>query len=92
MTIRVKFLAYFRDLFGTKETTVELPPGAVLRDLLGRLGDSPERRKAILTEKGEIHSHVVVMKNGVPAQSQGGMNALLADGDTVAVFPFLGGG
>ncbi len=92
MKIRVKFLAYFRDIFGAKETTVELPPGALLRDLLGRLGDSPERRKAILTEKGEIHPQAVVMKNGVPAQSVGGMTAQLADGDTVAVFPFLVGG
>ncbi len=92
MKIRVKFLAYFRDLFGAKEISVDLPPGALLRDLLERLGDLPERRKAILTEKGEIHSQVVVMKNGAPAQSAGGMKAPLADGDTVAVFPFLGGG
>jgi len=92
MKIRVKFLAYFHDLFGAREITVDLPPGARLRDLLEGLGDSPERRRAILTEKGEIHSQVVVMKNGAPAQSARGLNAPLADGDTVAVFPFLGGG
>jgi len=92
MKIRVKFLAYFRDLFGAKETTFDLPPGALLGDLLERLGDTSERRQAILTEKGEIPSQVVVMRNGWPAQAAGGLRAPLADGDTVAVFPFLGGG
>lgn len=92
MKIQVKFLAYFRDLFGAKEITLDLPTGALLGDLLERLGDTPERRQAILTEKGEIPSQLVVMKNGWPVQSAGGLKTPLAEGDTVAVFPFLGGG
>jgi molybdopterin converting factor small subunit len=32
------------------------------------------------------------MKNGTPVQGQDGMESLLQDGDTIAIFPFLGGG
>ncbi len=92
MKITVKFLAYFRDIFETKEREIGLPDDASLGDLLEFLGDSSERRSQILTGTGQIHPQVIVMINGTPALSLGGSNAPLKDGDLVAVFPFLGGG
>jgi MoaD family protein len=90
--VRVKFLAHFRDIFKTKEREVSLPDGARLRELLDFLGDSSDRRDQILAGKDKLHPQVVVLINGTPAQSVGGLDARLRDGDLVAVFPFLGGG
>lgn len=92
INVRLKFLGSFRDLFLARERTVTLTLGAVLRDLFAGLCDSAERRLAVLTDGGEIRPDVVVLINGIPWQSAGGMEARLGDGDTVAVFPFLGGG
>jgi MoaD family protein len=92
MKIRVKFLAYFRYIFEAKEREIGLPNEAKLRDLLELLGDSAERRDHILAGKNKVHPQVIIMVNGTPAQSLGGLDARLKDGDLVAVFPFLGGG
>ncbi len=92
MIVRVKFLAHFRDIFETKQREVGLPDEARLRELLDLLGDSSSRRDQILAGKDKIHPQVVVLINGTPAQSVGGLDARLKDGDLVAVFPFLGGG
>jgi MoaD family protein len=90
--ITVKFLAYFRDIFETKERDIGLPDDSRLGDLLELLGDSSRRRSEILGGSNQIHPQVIIMINGMPAQSLGGLNARLKDGDLVAVFPFLGGG
>lgn len=92
MKIKVRFLAYFRDLFGEREKEVRLPEGAHLRQLLEVLCDSPERRAQVFVEEKKLNPHAVIMKNGRPVQSSGGLDALLADGDVIAVFPYLGGG
>ena len=52
MTVRVKFLANFRDLFGAREIELVLPPAARLRDLLREICDSPERRAQVLAAWG----------------------------------------
>jgi molybdopterin converting factor small subunit len=92
MTVRVKFLANFRDLFDAREMDVTLPANARLRGLLELLCDSPERRAQVLTPAAEIHPQVVIMKNGTPAQSLGGLDMPLEEGAVIAIFPFIGGG
>jgi MoaD family protein len=92
MTIKVKFLAYFRDLFGEREKEVLLLDGSRLRDLLKALCDTAEREKQIFAEEEKLNPHTVIMKNGMPVQSLGGPAAQLADGDIIAIFPYLGGG
>jgi MoaD family protein len=92
MTIRVKFLANFRDLFGAREREVVLPAGSRLRGLLDLLCDSPGRRAQVLTAAAEIHPQVVIMKNGTPVQSLGGLDMPLEESAVIAIFPFLGGG
>jgi sulfur-carrier protein len=90
--IRVKFFGPFRDLFGGREREVDLPSDVRLKDLLQGLADSPEREKQVFADSGELHPYVVVMKNGMPVHGQEGMESLLQDGETIALFPFMGGG
>jgi len=91
MTITAKFFAHFRDLFGGRQRAVAVAAGATVGDALASLCDTPERRRELFAGAG-LKPHLVVMLNGVPIHSLKGMSTPLADGDTLAVFPILGGG
>ncbi len=88
MTVRVRFLATFKALFGGPARELDLPEGTTVRVLLDALCDSPERRREVFGAGGVLKPQVVVMRNGSPA----GLADPLVAGDTVAVFPFVTGG
>jgi len=90
MTVRIKFFAHFRELFGAKDKELALAPGTTVKDILDILCDSPERR--LLVFNGELKPHVIVMINGSSILSLKGLATLLEAGDTLAIFPMLGGG
>ncbi len=92
MTIKVKFLAYFRDIFGEREREVRLAGGSRLRDLLKVLCTTAEREKYIFAEEEKLNPQTVIIMNGMPVESLGGLTAPLSDGDIIAIFPYLGGG
>jgi sulfur-carrier protein len=91
MTIKAKFFAYFRDLFGGRERDVAAAPAATVGEVLAVLCDTPARRAEIFAGAA-LKPHLVVMLNGVPVQSLKGLSTPLADGDTLAIFPIMGGG
>lgn len=91
MRIKAKFFAYFRDLFRGREVGLDLREGATVREALDTLCDSPEKRAEIFAG-AELKPHLVVMVNGVHIHSLRGLDTVLAPEDTLAVFPFLGGG
>jgi len=91
MTVKAKFFAYFRDLFRGREREVVLAEDGTVRDALVMLCDTPERRREVFQGDGP-KPHIVVMVNGVPIESLRGLETPLAPGDTLAVFPMLGGG
>lgn len=91
MTVKAKFFAYFRELFGARERDVDVSIEATVGEALAVLCDTPERLAEIFT-CGELKPHLVVMVNGVPIQSFKGLSTPLAEGDTLAVFPMMGGG
>jgi len=91
MTVKAKFFASFRDLFGGRERDVELSAEGTVGEALSVLCDTPERLAEIFVG-GELKPHLVVMVNGVPIQSLKGLATPLATGDVLAVFPMMGGG
>jgi MoaD family protein len=91
MNIRVRFFAYFREIFDAREIVLELPEGADVRRLLEALANDP-RRRGELFEGDALKPLVIVMKNGTSVQALEGLETRLGDGDTVAVFPFIAGG
>jgi MoaD family protein len=91
MTIKAKFFAYFRDLYGGRERDLTVAPGATVGEALALLCDTPARRAEIFAGGG-LKPHLVVMLNGIPVQSLRGLGTPLADGDTLAIFPVMGGG
>ncbi len=90
--VKVRFFGPFRNLFGGREVEVELPCGARLWELLRRLSDTPERERELFTAADAIQPHLVIMKNGSPVLKPRGLDDPLLDADTIAIFPFMGGG
>lgn len=91
MTVKAKFFAYFRDLFQGREREVVIGEGGTVGDALAVLCNTPGRRREIFAGQG-LKPHLVVMVNGVHVESLRGLETPLAPGDTIAVFPMLGGG
>ena len=91
MNVKVKFFASFRELFDAREKDLPLPEGAPVRSLLDAIADSP-RRRAELFAGDELKPLVIVMKNATSINSLQGLDTPLADGDIIAVFPFMTGG
>jgi len=86
------FFAPFRELFGVKESEIELSGTPDVRELLELLCDSDERREKIFSQSGELRSYIVIFKNGQPIQISGGIRTELEDGDEIAIFPPVSGG
>ena len=90
ITVRVKFFAHFREVFGAKDKDITLPDGATVGDILDSVCDTAERRSLVFD--GGLRPGVVVMKNGASILSLQGLATPLGPKDTVAVFPLLCGG
>jgi len=91
MTIEVRFFAAFRDLFSGRSRDLAVGEGATVGDALAVLCDTAARRRELFAGAG-LRAHVVVMLNGAPVGALRGLATPLAPGDTLAVFPLLGGG
>jgi len=89
--VKIKFFAYFRDLFQAKEKEILLRDEATVRDVLDLLCDTPQRTDEVFAKR-ELKPHLVVMKNGVHINSLDGLSTRVAAGDVIAVFPFIAGG
>lgn len=89
--VKVLFFATIRNMTREKETSA--PGGQTVRDLLvglsGRYGEAFGREAL---EAGDVSDRIIVMVNGRAIAHTGGGDTLLSDGDTVAVFPIIGGG
>ena len=92
MKVKVKFFAPFRELFGAKESEVQLRGAPDVQALLVLLCDSDERRDRIFDQSGELRPYVMILKNGQPIQTLGGIQTELKEGDEIAIFPPVSGG
>ena len=90
-SVKIKFFAYFREMFGTKEQDLNAPSGSPLRSVLELLADTPARR-AELFAGDELKHHIVVMINGAALPASTGLETALSSGDVIAIFPLMGGG
>jgi molybdopterin synthase sulfur carrier subunit len=91
MIITVRFFAYFRELFENKTKEIEIEKGTTVMAILELLCDSDKQRDAIIAD-GRIKDQTIIMINGEHISSLSGIDAELEDGDTVSIFPLLGGG
>ncbi len=92
--VQVNFFSNVRALTGEPGSTLELPEGSSVHDMLivvaARYGD--ELREYLFTDEGGLHSHVVVILNGRGVGVLDGLDSALNDGDRVAILSSIGGG
>ncbi len=91
MRIKVRLFAYLRDLFEGKERDLEIETGATIRDLLDLLCDSPKLRKEIFKDR-EINPNLAIFKNGTSIKGLNDLETHISEGDTLNIFPYIGGG
>ncbi len=92
MKVKVKLFVALREIFGNKETEIELAADSDLKVLLDTLCNSARRHQAIFDESGGLREDLVISKNGTHVTHLKGKQTELADGDEVAIFTALGGG
>ena len=86
----VKFMGIPRQYAHTGRVEFE-SAGDKLRDALKEIVDSYHVAEVIMTENGDVKPYVRVLVNGRSFQFVGGMDAILHDGDAVAlIYPWLG--
>jgi len=79
-------------VFQEKEKQVELTKAPTVRSLLELLCNSPERRRELFNDHGQIRPDLVVLRTGRSIVFLGGLDTELNEGDTVAIFlPVRGG-
>ena len=92
MKVKIKLFVALREIFGNKETEIELAADADLKVLLDTLCNSARRHQAIFNESGELREDLVILKNGRHVTYLDGIQTELADGDEVAIITMLEGG
>ena len=80
MKVLVKFFASYREAAGLSEETVEAPEGSTVEDIVDTVASK--------------HPSLGPMKDAIRALNQNivDADAKVKDGDTLAIFPLVGGG
>jgi molybdopterin synthase sulfur carrier subunit len=92
MTVKVRFFARFRELFGTDIVT-DTTPGTSFIDLIKKIADkNREGYDAIFDTNGAFREFVILMKNGRRIDCADAGKTMISDGDEIAVFPPVAGG
>ena len=92
--ITVKALGIFVDYFGFKKTLLDLP-GETIAELLSVLSKQiPEFSKYIFEDdkRTKVKGFVKILINGRGIEHLGNLQAIIHEGDTIAITPPIGGG
>ncbi|MDI6697582.1 MAG: MoaD/ThiS family protein [Candidatus Saccharicenans sp.] len=89
--VKVKFFAYFREIFGAREKELAVEKGSTPGDVLSRIIETPRQREELFKE-GQLRSQVVIMVNGSVVPAEALNSRRLEDHSVVAIFPMMGGG
>jgi molybdopterin synthase sulfur carrier subunit len=94
MEVEVRYYAQLRRTAGLKEETLTLSAEASVAELLRAVTQGhPGLREELLDDEGALYEHVRVIINGHDlAHQPDGTGTPLADGDSVSIFPAIGGG
>ncbi len=91
VSVKVKFFAYFREIFGLKERDLTFFRSVTVRQLLNSVCDTASRRAEVFASD-ELKPHLVVMINGASLPAATGLDTDIQDGDVISIFPLMGGG
>lgn len=88
-----KLFADLAEIAGDRVITVDSEPGDTVGDALETLLDGhPTLRDRVLDDNGDVADHINVLRNGRNVHYDNGLEATLAEGDELALFPPVSGG
>lgn len=92
--VEVSYFSNVRALTGEYGSTLQLPDGSRVRDLLVAVGAryGEELWGYLFTDDNILQGHVAVILNGRGVGVLDGLDTALGDGDRVAILPSIGGG
>ena len=91
--MQIRVYATLRDIVG--RSTIEMPVGAGMAagQVLTQLaGDHPGLQRKLWDADGQLTGFVTVLLNGRALDYLNGLDTLVADDDTMSLFPPVGGG
>ena len=92
--MKVNFFATLRDIAGGKTIEFDVNHGVTAQELLDKIIERfPVMKKELLNGNGEMYGHVHFFINGRDVQfTEDKFETRIEQGDTVNVFPAVGGG
>ncbi len=94
MKIKVRFFTSLREITGKKEDEIRSQNIITVEKLLARLSKKYGREftEYLYDEKGNVRTYIQILINGRGLNALQGFETKLKEGDTVAIFPPVGGG
>jgi len=93
MSIVVKFFATFRDLIGYNQVELPIQAPIPLQQVLDQLFTMyGEKLQNNMLENGKIRHMVKILVNGRDIRWLANLDTPVQEGDTIAIFPPIGGG
>ena len=94
MKIKVKFFTSLREITGKKEDEVQSSNIITVEELLAHLSKKYGREftEYLYDEKEKVRTYIQILINGRGIKVLQGFETKLKEGDTVAIFPPVGGG
>jgi molybdopterin synthase sulfur carrier subunit len=93
MKITFRTFAIFREIIGTMETVLILPPKETIGGLLENLCKTHHRLRAHLFDAaGQIKPYILILKNGRNVTSLQQLDTVIDEDDVISLFPPIAGG
>jgi molybdopterin synthase sulfur carrier subunit len=90
----VHYYATLRQVVGARQVEFSLSKGGTLRQLIEEMVKRyPGLKREMLDRDGNLQSHIHIFVNGRDSTLlDGSLETILEEGDTISIFPPVGGG
>ena len=94
MKVSVKFFTSLREITGKKEDEIQSPITIRVNELLASLSEKYGREftEYLYDERGKVRTYIQILVNGRSINVLQGFETKLREGDSIAIFPPVGGG
>jgi MoaD family protein len=95
ITVKVRTLGVFKELFGNKSLTIKLKKNGTVRSVVQKLADSFSNKTKGFMVDSEINNmwiNALILVNGKEISVLNGLETMVFDGDEIVLLPVSHGG